>query len=330
MGYHQTLFMRRTHFLSVLTILFLTTFALTACYILPNQAASDPPITIVHEPTRTEPVSLATTPAQTTSTATLTPEPTPTKTVPPTETATIILPTDTPTPIPTPTWSFNQAGEVVAPILLYHHVDDIAFDSRYWVSIDDFRAQMQTLYDHGFTAIPISLLLDALVDGAELPEKPVVITFDDGHRSVYENAFPIMNEFGFPGVFYIVANRLRDVDGFVNVAELQEMIAAGWEVGSHGYSHVDVTLNPDVIYFEMAQSRTDLEAALDTPVRTFAYPYGIVDEYVIGRLIGFGYQAGLGLGKSVTHHPYNIYYLHRVEVRSEYSLDEFLVRIQPE
>ena len=110
------------------------------------------------------------------------------------------------------------------------------------VSVPDFQAQMQALHDWGYTAIPISLLLDALIDGAELPPKPIVITFDDGNRNIYDNAFPIMKEYNFPGVFYIVGNRVNSGTNITHAPELKEMVDAGWEIGSHSYTHSD--LNP--------------------------------------------------------------------------------------
>lgn len=262
-----------------------------------------------------------------TVTGTATSAPSPTATTTPTFTLTPSptqpVSTETPVPSPTPTWVFNEPGEVVAPILLYHHVADGNEYSRFHVSIADFRAQMQALSDGGYTAIPISWVIEALIDGRALPDKPVVITFDDGHQNVYDNAFPIMQEFGFPGVFYIVANRIHDIPDFVNTDALKEMIDAGWEIGSHTYTHSDVTLGNINVHFEIAQSKTDLEAALSTEVETFAYPYGSITPFIAQRVISYGYQAGVGLGISATHTLNDLFYLHRLEVYGHYNLSQF-------
>lgn len=265
------------------------------------------------------------------ATSTLTATATATNTESPTHTPTIATPepTDTPTIIPSATWVYNEPGQVVAPILLYHHVSGDKYRSRYYVSVPDFQAQMQALYDGGYTAVTISQLLDALIEGAELPEKPIVITFDDGHMSVYENAFPIMESFGFPGVFYIVANRINNSDGFVDIEKITEMISAGWEIGSHGYTHADVTLNPDAAYFEIAQSRVALEQALSTDIKTFAYPFGKIDPVSAQKVSQYGYRAGMGLGTKIIHRFDTLLYMHRIEVYGEYTLDDFLMRIDP-
>jgi len=252
-------------------------------------------------------------------------EETPTQTLIPTSTATSTQPPPTPTPTqtPTPTWVFNEAGRIDAPILLYHHVENEVSTSRYTVSIPDFRSQMAALDEMGFTAITISQFLEALLDGSDLPQNPIVITFDDGFESVYQNAFPIMKDFSYPGVFYIVANRIYDVPEFVNIAELKEMIAAGWEIGSHSYSHADLTMNHGIAAKEIGQSKSYLEAALSTPVLTFAYPFGTIDNFTANKVSEYAYRAGMGLGKATTHTWNTLFYLDRIEIYGDYTLEDF-------
>lgn len=253
-----------------------------------------------------------------TFTPTLVPSVTPTLTPSPTLTP---IPTETPTPTLTPTWVYNEPGQVVAPILLYHHVEGDVSYSRYTVSIPDFRAQMQALHDWGYTAIPISLLLDALINGAELPAKPIVITFDDGNYNIYDNAFPIMQEYNFPGVFYIVGNRVNSGTNIAHAPELKEMVAAGWEIGSHGYTHTDLTLDHNIARYEILQSKLDIEDALGVDVLTFAYPFGTVDPYLAQKVQDYGYRAGMGLGISWTHTWGSLFYLNRIEIQGSYSVD---------
>lgn len=265
-----------------------------------------------------------------TPTATITASPTPAPTATLTFTITPVPPTHTPSITPTPTWVFNEPGEIVAPILLYHHVNGETFSSRYTVSIPDFQAQMDFLYESGYTAITMSMFLEALIEGRELPEKPIVITFDDGHQSVYDHAFPIMAEYGFPGVFYIVANRINNSPDFVNIEQLTTLINAGWEIGSHGYTHFDLTLNHASAKYEVGQSRFDLEAALGVKVLTFAYPYGKIDPFAAQVVNDSGYRAGIGLGHSITHTWGNLFYLQRIEVQGDYTLETFIGLVNPD
>ena len=259
-----------------------------------------------------------------TFTPTLVPTETPTLTPSPSVTPS---PTNTPTPTLTPTWIFREAGQLDVPILLYHHVEGDVSTSRYYVSVPNFRAQMQALHDWGYTAIPVSLFLEALIKGAELPQKPIVITFDDGNRNIYDNAFPIMQEYDYPGVFYIVANRLYSGTNIAHVSELKEMIAAGWEIGSHSYTHTDLTLDHSIAQYEILQSKLAIEEALDIKVLTFAYPFGTVDPYLAQKVSDYGYRAGMGLGTSWTHTWSTLFYLNRIEVYGEYTIADLAARL---
>ncbi len=231
-------------------------------------------------------------------------------------------PTDTPVPTETPAYVWNPAGDVIAPILLYHHVSDEGYGNRYYGTIDDFRAQMQALSDWGYTSITVSDMVDVLINGGDLPVRPVVITFDDGNTDVYDNAFPIMQEFGFVGTFYIVANRLEARD-FVDSDQLREMANAGWEIGSHSMSHLDLTLNYAYLGYEVRQSKLDLEGATGVSVTTFAYPYGLTDETVTNKVSESGYIAGMGLGRGFEHTLWSLFYLSRIEVQGGYDLSVF-------
>ncbi len=232
------------------------------------------------------------------------------------------LPTETPMPTDTPEVVWNPGGEVVAPILLYHHISDAYDGNRYYVSPDVFRAQLQSLRDWGYTSITISQLVEVIINGGDLPTRPVVITFDDGNLDIYQYAFPIMQELGFVGTFYIVGNRLES-KYFVTPDQINEMVNAGWEIGSHAMSHVDLTLESSDVNYEVAQSRAILRNVTGQPINTFAYPYGETNEAVTNKVSEYGYRAGMGLGSSWRHSMWTLYYLSRIEVQSNYDMAKF-------
>lgn len=251
-----------------------------------------------------------------------------TDTAMPTSTATLThTPSQSPTPQAPTTTSTEidtaSTGDVNVPILLYHHIKGDTSTSRYEVSILNFQAQMEALQEMGYQTISLSQFLDALTNGMSLPKNAIIITFDDGHISVYENAFPIMEALGFSGVLYIVANRINDIPDFLNVPTLQEMIKAGWEVGSHSYTHADLTYNHGFAYQEIARSKIDLQKALQVEIQTFAYPYGAFDTYLGQKVQQYGYQAGMGLGTSEHHTINSLYYLSRIEIYGDVTIDDF-------
>ncbi len=179
---------------------------------------------------------------------------------------------------------------------------------------------MQALDDWGFTPIPLSLLVKAITEGAELPPKPIVISFDDGRLDIYENAFPIMQEHGFVGVFYVLSGGLGD-EGLVGVEALREMAAAGWEIGSHSASHADLsTLGADASYREVVSSRYDLEQALGVPINSFAYPFGTITDLAGAQVHVAKYESAVGLGYTEAQGPGNLFYLQRRPISWDYDL----------
>ena len=226
-----------------------------------------------------------------------------------------------PTSEPTSEWAFHDAGEVTAPILLYHHVSPGDPPNIYSVSADTFSEQMDYLKSEGYTAIPISLLVKAIREGSDLPERPVVITFDDGNVDIYENAFPIMQKYGFSGTLYLVMNYL-DHDTFLSSDQAAEMAQAGWEIGSHSMSHPDVTGMQSAITYQVVNSKKELVEAIGAPVNTFAYPYGQINADILSEVMQ-EYTAAVGLGDAYTHSMATIYYLDRIEVRSDTDLTTF-------
>ncbi len=252
----------------------------------------------------------------------LTPTITPTASQTPTVTVTP-SPVPSATPTITPTWIKHAKGTpILAPILLYHHIRDIEKPGRYDISPAVFETQMQYLKEWGYTSITIETLVNALKYSDPLPEKPVMITFDDGALDVYQNAFPIMQKLGFVGTFYIVSNRLKSVD-FVHVPEIREMISAGWEIGSHSHSHIDLTQNHNSINAEAKGSMTELSDAIGVGIYSFAYPFGMIDPVVGDHISTYGYSNAVGLGTSYTHTLGQIFYLSRMEVRNDYDATGF-------
>jgi peptidoglycan/xylan/chitin deacetylase (PgdA/CDA1 family) len=243
------------------------------------------------------------------------------------------VPTSTTTPVPnrvfnpslTPsaTWVFNQPGKIVAPILLYHHFTDEEPPNRYYVSVKTFQQQIELLHNLGYQSITPSQLVSVLLNGGELPVHPVVITFDDGNLDVYQYAFPVMQKYGYVGAVYIVANRLAS-DGFLHIDQLKDMLAAGWEIGSHSMSHPNLIQDYTTLKTELLNSRLLLERNLDVSVTSFAYPYGLVDDYILGLMRENGYTNGMGIGIKNEQSVNARFYLNRHVVERSLDLVGFL------
>ncbi len=233
---------------------------------------------------------------------------TPTLTVPPT--ATLVL--------------VHQGPDAVTvPILLYHRIDVSQVKSQFHVSPVKFEEQMALLHNWGYTTITLDLLLKAIYEGADLPARPLLISFDDGHSNVYDTAFPIMQKYGFTGVTYIVGVYMG-ADGYMSAGQLKEMANAGWEIGSHSMSHLDLTkLDPDQRIYEIFRSRELLSEEIGVPVNSFAYPFGFTDDGVFKLVHNAEYTSAMGLGYTYDQGKWNIFLMNRRDVNGTYDLKKF-------
>ncbi len=290
------------------------TFAILGCGGFGLVASTTPTPTI--EPTWT--TSPIPSPSET---GTITPTFTPTETLTPSPSATPTS-TLTPTSTVTPEFTFHGPGDVTVPILLYHHIGYSQKDSPYYVSPEEFEKQMNLLYQWGYRTITVEQLAQAIQRGGQLPNKPILLTFDDGSETVYTDAQPIMQNYGFTGTAYIVYNFIG-AGLFMDRDQIRELHAAGWEIGSHGVSHVELPSRPGKQEEEIVRSRQRLEVYLDVPIRSFAYPFGAYDSDSLGFVKFAGYIAAMGLGDKSVQGKENIYYLYRQSVTAETTLEMF-------
>jgi peptidoglycan/xylan/chitin deacetylase (PgdA/CDA1 family) len=308
-------------FLSLITLGCMTVAGLPTRLPDPPRAISD----LFSTSTKTATSKPTLTPFQpVTNTPTLSPTHSPEPSLTPTQTKTPRpKPTKKPKPsaVPTTEWTFHKAGLVTAPIIFYHHVVQGDPPNIYCVSTDAFTEQMDYLQSNGYTVIPISLLVTAIKVGADLPDRPIVISFDDGNADIYDNAFPIMQKYGFTGTLYLVVNYL-DQDTFLSTDQVVEMQNAGWEIGSHSMSHPDLAGMQNDISYQVVNSKKYLAKTFNAPIDTFAYPFGETDPD-ISSAVANEYTAAVGLGNSYTHTKADLFYLQRIEVNSDTDIDTF-------
>jgi peptidoglycan/xylan/chitin deacetylase (PgdA/CDA1 family) len=246
--------------------------------------------------------------------------------IPPTNTP---VPTDTPQPTLTPTpalISVAAGHDVDVPILLYHHIAEDTTGNRYYITPETFATQLKWLYDHHYQTITTTQLADAVLYGGQIPERAVVISFDDGDQDVVTNALPIMQKYGFVGTAYIIVSWIG-APGFDTSDQINQLIADGWEIGSHSMSHVDLTKNEGNLDYEVRHSLVRLHEDFGVNVKSLAYPFGVIDATVVTATSKAGYSNGVGLGEGYHQGLFDLYYLIRMEVRQEYSMDQFIAML---
>jgi peptidoglycan/xylan/chitin deacetylase (PgdA/CDA1 family) len=170
------------------------------------------------------------------------------------------------------------------PILMYHYVSNLPPDAdatrvNLTVAPAMFRSQMQYLKDNGYHTISLYQLYDALMKGAPLPKKPIVLTFDDGYIDMYSNVFPMLKEFGFTGTFFIITAPVDENNtAYVTWGELRQMAGAGMSIEAHTKHHQDLrNRKEDYLTDEIQGSVDEIAAHIGQVPRMLAYPSGRYD-----------------------------------------------------
>jgi len=178
------------------------------------------------------------------------------------------------------------------PVLMYHEVAERPHPrfSRYTVSLRSFARQMRWLAARGYHTLDMDALLRARTGRAPLPERPIVLTFDDGYRGDFGAAMPILRRRGWPGVLNLLVANLHRRGWGLKAWQVQRMIANGWEVDSHTLTHPDLaTVSAGQLWQEVHRSRVVLRRLFHVPVRFFCYPSGAFDAAVIAAVRRAGY-----------------------------------------
>jgi peptidoglycan/xylan/chitin deacetylase (PgdA/CDA1 family) len=180
------------------------------------------------------------------------------------------------------------------PVLLYHHVGPEYPGTIHGLTVspEKFEKHVRWLARGGYKGICPADWLQWLREGTGLPEKPILITFDDGYSDLVEYALPILQRYGFGAAVYIVTGQIGGTNTWdeargcgslrlMTAEQIRFWSAQGIEFGAHSRTHPDLTsLSPDELSNELVGSGKDLESIVGKRVVSFAYPYGFHNQTV--------------------------------------------------
>lgn len=297
----------------------------------PTNTALPPSPTNTLPPTYTPIPTVTSSPTATsspTNTPTFTPTAIPTEGPSPT-------PTNTPPPPPLPTPFENYSWTLKVPILMYHYISippEDADEYRIDLSVtpDNFRTQMAYLVQNGYNTIDLYDLSLAIVNKRELPPKPVIITLDDAYRDNYDNAFPILKEFGLTATIFVPTHFIDAGNpNYLTWDMIAEMAAYGIRFEPHSRTHPDLRdRERDYLLWEILGPQETLAAHLGYTPRYFAYPGGRYDEAVIDILVQLDFWGAVTTAGGKWHGYNGRYEWTRLRVRNTYSLPEFADLLQ--
>ena len=178
---------------------------------------------------------------------------------------------------------------------MYHVINPPIQGAPYpglYVSRAQFAAQMRALKAAGWHAVTLDQLRANWTRGAPLgPGRPIVISFDNGYRSQYTNALPVLKRLGWVAVENIQLTGLPPSQGGLSAGQVRGLIAAGWELDTQGISHADlITLDAAQLHDQVASARRLLRRRYGVPVNWFCYPSGHYDAPVVAAVRAAGFQ----------------------------------------
>jgi len=213
------------------------------------------------------------------------------------------------------------------PVLYYHSID-YEKGNELRIPKEKFREQMKYLKDTGYTTLTLNELYNFLAYNKPVPDKSVVITFDDGYKDNYENAFPILKEFGFRATVFMITSSINNDKNFLTSSQLKQMDSYGIDIESHTVNHNKLDgLTCDKQIQTLKDSKEFLEKLLNKKIKYIAYPYGKWNENAIKALKTEGYSMSFTTVGGWANKDQGIYTLRRVYVSERYGMNEFKRRL---
>ncbi len=222
------------------------------------------------------------------------------------------------------------------PILCYHRVVTVPlFNTKHgiWVKAQNFKEQMKLLASKGYHTIS----LDMLASKTQLPQKPIIITFDDGYQDNYLYAFPILKEYGFTATIFLVSGQISGVNqwdipsgeesaNLLSIDEIQEMAEYGISFGGHTVTHPHLPqLSMNKAREEIVQCKKALEKIIKQEGTSFCYPYGEFNPEIKQIVRDAGFNSACACNTNKTN---DLYELGRRQIFPETGLSGFFRKIQ--
>lgn len=209
---------------------------------------------------------------------------------------------------------------VFAPVIMYHHIKpliDAQREHQENLSVDPlyFEQHINYLIEKGYDFMSAEELAQDLKNNINLPEKPIIITMDDGYDDIYKYAYPIIKKYNVK-TSLMIPTGLLEIKGYLTWDNLKEMVDFGPVFAyNHTWSHFPlITGDKEKYEMEIVTAKNQLEQVLGRTVNIFAYPYGSYNKVILETLRNNGFLAAFTTNQSFYQCRNSLYELNRVRV----------------
>lgn len=225
------------------------------------------------------------------------------------------------------TFNQNQPYNLISdnrgiPVLYYHSVRESA-DNEVTITPEKLREELKYIHDQGYITLTITQLKDYILNSSPVPEKSILITFDDGYMDNYYSAFPILKEFNMTATIFCIASEL-DGSYYLSKEAIKEMSDYGIDIESHTVTHPHLnTLDYNKQLEELIQSKKTLEGITGKKITSIAYPFGDFNDNSIKASKEAGYTLGFTTKLGLSDRNDNPLTLDRIYINSKYNMNIF-------
>jgi Predicted xylanase/chitin deacetylase len=213
------------------------------------------------------------------------------------------------------------------PVLMYHSID-YEKGNELRVPKEVFKEQMGYLKQKGYTTLTLNELYSFFINNKPVPDKSIVITFDDGYKDNFENAYPVLKEFGFNATIFVITSTVDNDKNYLTSKQLKELDADGIDIESHTVNHEQLDkLTYDKQIDTLKDSKEYIEKVLGKSAKYTAYPFGKWNADTIKAVKDAGYSMVFTTASGWSNKNQDIYELHRIYVSANYNIKEFERRI---
>ena len=216
----------------------------------------------------------------------------------------------------------NPNKNISIPVFCYHSVNPNAYNNPAIITPDCLKSQLTFIKKQGFNTLSINDLYSYLSNNSEIPQKSILITFDDGYMDNYYYAFPILKELNMKATIFCIT---RDLDGkyYLSNEAIKIMSANNIDIESHTFSHKKLSsLTYENQLKELEKSKKDLESITGNKVTAIAYPYGDYNQDTLKAASKAGYQLGFSTQNGFVKQKDCIFKLNRIYIGPNYDINK--------
>ena len=208
------------------------------------------------------------------------------------------------------------------PVLYYHSVKESA-DNEVTITPEMLRTQLKYIHNQGYVTLTTSDLKAYILNDSPVPEKSILITFDDGYMDNYYNAFPILKDFNMVATIFCITS---DLDGsyYLSKDAVREMSSYGIDIESHTVNHPHLNkMTYDKQLEELVESKKNLEEITGKEINSIAYPFGDFNDNSVKAAKDAGYVLGFTTKLGLSDRSDNPLTLDRIYISSKYNMNTF-------